>query len=226
MPKTFKGWFLLGCGALGIGGIIFLLLGTGLLGFQLWQLEWKPQGKTDLRFTKAAIPFENDSDITKITGSLPFVAGVVIDVDGDWRDDVFLGGGRGQSDALLAWDDPSQGFIDVTSDHEITKAADDASMGGASIDVDGNGWTDLLVARESGIWLYLNHGGHLSGARLPLTLDDNTTPLSIALGDINKDGLVDFLCLWLSQKQSGHGPDQFRALTMAAILICSSIPVT
>ncbi|MEE9381617.1 MAG: CRTAC1 family protein [Hyphomonadaceae bacterium] len=192
MPKTFKGWFWLGCGAVGIGAILVFLLGSGWLGFRLWQLEWKPQGQTDLRFTQVDIPFENESDITKLTGSLPFMAGVVIDVDGDWADEVFLGGGRGQSDALLTWDETSGAFIDVTAEHGIIKQADDATMGGASIDVDGNGWTDLLVARESGIWLYLNEGGHLSGERLPLEINDNSTPLSIALGDINKDGQVDF----------------------------------
>lgn len=45
------------------------------------------------------LPFENKSDISKDTGSLPFMAGVVIDADDDGSEEVFLGGGRGQPTA-------------------------------------------------------------------------------------------------------------------------------
>ena len=91
-------WFWVGCGAVGIGVIVLALLGSGWLGFRLFQLEWTPQGQTDLRMRAAPIAFENQTDISEHTGSLPFMAGVIIDIDGDFRDEVFLGGGRGQAD--------------------------------------------------------------------------------------------------------------------------------
>lgn len=185
-------WFWVGCGAVGIGVIVLALLGSGWLGFRLFQLEWTPQGQTDLRMRAAPIAFENQTDISEHTGSLPFMAGVIIDIDGDFRDEVFLGGGRGQADGLFRYDDALGAFANISADHDLSKATDDATMGGAAIDVNGDGTTDLLVARESGIWLYLNHGGRLSGARLPLAIDPTTTPVSIALGDVNKDGRVDF----------------------------------
>ena len=77
-------WFWFGCGAVGIGAIIVALLGSGWLGFRLFQLEWTPQGPADLRMREVAIPFENRTDISAHTGSLPFMAGVVIDIDGDF----------------------------------------------------------------------------------------------------------------------------------------------
>lgn len=187
-----KKWFWFGCGAVGIGAIIVALLGSGWLGFRLFQLEWTPQGPTDLRMREVAIPFENRTDISEQTGSLPFMAGVVLDIDGDFRDEVFLGGGRGQADGLFRYDDAARAFVDVSSEHDLSKPDDDATMGGGAIDVDGDGTTDLLVARESGVWLYLNRDGRLSGERLPLAIDPTTTPISIALGDINGDGRIDF----------------------------------
>ena len=173
-------WFWLGCGAVGIGAVAVALLASGWLGFRLFQLEWTPQGPTDLRMRQVAIPFENQTDISQHTGSLPFMAGVVIDIDGDFRDEVFLGGGRGQADGLFRYDDAARTFVDVSLEHDLSKPADDATMGGGAIDVDGDGTSDLLVARESGVWLYLNRDGRFSGERLPLAIDPTTTPISIA----------------------------------------------
>jgi len=172
--------------------IAAIVLGSGLLGFRLFQLEWKAQGDTNLVMREVNIPFANDLNISKITGSLPFMAGVVIDLDKDHRDEVFLGGGRNQSDALLRYDDVSDGFVDISDEHDLSKNPDDATMGGVSIDVDNDGDSDLLVARESGIWLYLSNGGRLSGRLLPLIIESTTTPISITPGDVNGDGEVDF----------------------------------
>jgi len=184
-------WFWLGCGLAGVGAIAAAVLGTGLLGFQLYQLEWRRQGETDLRFANVDLPFTNITDISAQTGSLPFMASVVIDLDNDGRDEVVLGGGRDQADGVFRYDDAAQAFVDISGDHALAKPDGDATLGGASIDVDNDGFTDLLLARESGVWLYRNDNGRLSGERLDLTLDPTTTPLSIALGDINGDGEVD-----------------------------------
>jgi len=121
---------------------------------------------------------------------LPFMAGIVIDVDGDGADEVFLGGGREQADGLFAFDQQAGAFRDVSAEHDLGKAEHDATMGGVSVDVDRDGWTDLIVARESGLWLYRNEAGRLSGGKLPIELEASTA-LSIAPGDVNGDGAVD-----------------------------------
>ena len=85
----------------------------------------------------------------------------------------------------------SGAFIDIAAQHQLTKPAGDATKGGASIDVDHNGHTDLIIARESGLWLYLNDGTRLSGGKIDIALNEASIPLSVSLGDINGDGLVD-----------------------------------
>jgi hypothetical protein len=188
LPK----WFWLGCGTAGIALVAFFLLGSGLFSWRLYQLEWKPQGATSMRFAQVDAPFVNTADITAPTGSLPFMAAVVIDIDGDGRDEALLGGGRSQSDALLSFDASAGAFRDIADERGLVKDEGDASMGGGAIDIDGDGAPELFIARESGVWLYRNQGGKFAGANLDLPLDASTVPLSISFGDVNRDGAVDF----------------------------------
>lgn len=51
------------------------------------------------------------------------MAGVVIDVDNDGSDEVFLGGGRGQPDDLLQYDEVAGGFVDISAESELCKAS-------------------------------------------------------------------------------------------------------
>ena len=164
----------------------FLLAGGGLVGLRLWQKERTPQGETNLRFHSVAVDFSHQADLEN---SLPFLAAAAIDMDGDGRDEMFLGGGKTQEDAFLKFD--GERFINVSADYPIVKDADDATMGAVSIDLEGDGFADLFVARESGVWLHRNGPAGVTSEKLPLELADNTTPLSIAIGDVNKDGWAD-----------------------------------
>ncbi len=186
-------WFWFGCGATGLGTILMLLLSSGLLGFRLFQLEWKPQGQTDLTFREVPLAFENATDLTGKTGSLPFMAGVVMDIDQDGQDEVVLGGGRGQADGVFGYASDKDRFLDLAGDHDVTKANSDATMGGASVDLDLDGWPELLLVRETGLWIFDNSAGRLGAGRLAFAPPDadRTTLLSIAPGDVNGDGLTD-----------------------------------
>ncbi len=148
-----------------------------------------PQGQTDLRFTEVTVGWMHKSDQKK---SLPFGAIAAIDINNDHIDEIFAGGGIGQADALLKFD--GEKFIAVEMDG-LTKSADDATMGAVSMDVTADGYTDLFVARESGVWFYTNTGEDgatvFSGHLINVALADNTTPLSITIGDINNDGWAD-----------------------------------
>ena len=167
-----------------IAGIaVFLVIALG--GLRWWQSERDlTKGETALRFTEVALPFENRADLKH---SLPFMGSAVIDVTGDGVDEVFLGGGKGQDDQVFALVDGA--FVSL---YTIPQSTDDATMGAVSIDLDNDGRVELLLARESGLWrVNLESGGTAVQIPLDLPLQENTVPLSIALTDLNGDGLAD-----------------------------------
>jgi len=168
-----------------VGGFVALKLGAYFL-----QGPSIAQGDTNLRFTEVNTDWVHVSDQEK---SLPFGAIAAIDIDGDGIDELFVGGGRGQADAVLKYNGTE--FIQMPLSG-LDKNSDDGTMGVVSMDVTGDNKADLFVARETGIWFYENQTDTATRAVLldkeaSLPLADNTTPLSIALGDVNKDGWVD-----------------------------------
>jgi len=166
-----------------VAGIIFLLL-SAFGAFRYWQAEKIDQGETSLSFRQAELPFSHKADLDN---SLPFLGSAAFDADGDGIDELFLGGGNNQADKLFKYQ--GEGFVAL--DYEFSKDSVDATHGAASIDIDNDGDVDLYTARESGIWFHENTGNAFKSKKLPIELADNTTPLSIGFGDINRDGLAD-----------------------------------
>lgn len=184
-----------------LGGLLFLLFSAfGALRF--WQAEKQPQGETDLRFTAATLPFTHEADLEN---SLPFLASAALDIDGDGQDELFLGGGDKQADKMFAFRNGGFTPLNIT----FKKVEVDATHGAASLDMDNDGDTDLLVARESGVWYHENQGGEFASVKLDLQLADNTTPLSIGLADINKDGLADMYVAGYIKIQQTEGETNF-----------------
>jgi len=122
-------------------------------------------------------------------GDLPFMASAVIDIDGDGVEEVFLGGGSGQQDGLLRF--TGDGFEDIIAGRGLDKVLPDATYGAATIDADGDGAVDLLVARQSGVYFYRNAGSSFEGRDLEVPFNEKSVAISIGLGDINNDGAVD-----------------------------------
>lgn len=175
MAKFFRRAFLL----------VFFLLFVLIIGFRFWQAERTAQGETDLSFKPVTLPFTHQADLI---GSLPFLASAAIDIDGDGRDELFLGGGDEQADQFFEF--AGDGFKPLNI--SLAKEDTDASHGAAYIDIDNDGDNDLFVARESGVWFHENKGANRFGSEnLDLGLADNTTPLGIGFGDVNKDGFAD-----------------------------------
>ncbi len=144
-------------------------------------------GTTDVRFREVALDHQQVGDLD---ASLPFMGLSAIDIDGDGVDEIFIGGGHGAEDALFRFE--GDGFTQIVEATGFTKGATDMTFGSSSLDVTGDGLDDLFVARESGVYLYINEGGaSFRGEKIAFDLADNTTPLSIALGDIEQDGDVD-----------------------------------
>ena len=125
-----------------------------------------------------------DANIT-----IPFTAGAVVDVDGDGVEELFFGGGSDQQDAFFQFSDGS--FKDITAATGWSKSTPDKTFSASSLDFDHDGDNDVLVTRQSGVFLYTNEGGKFSGEKLALELDSKTVPLSAAVADLNRDGLFD-----------------------------------
>jgi hypothetical protein len=117
----------------------------------------------------------------------PFTGAAVIDTDGDGRFEVFVSGSQNQPDALLSYRDGK--LVNRIDDSGLSNPT--AAYGALSIDIDNDADVDLLVARNDGLYLYLNSGGRFSESQVPLTLPNDAVPFSIAAGDIDRDGDAD-----------------------------------
>lgn len=137
------------------------------------------------KFTAMDIPFEQSNDFTS---AHPFAAGAVIDVDGDGTEELFLGGGPGQMDALFRFANGSFERWDIAG---IDKSSDVASYGASVIDTDGDGRDDLIVSRTDGVWLHKNMGSSFTSEKLALAIPAGTTPMSVGIADLNRDGHFD-----------------------------------
>lgn len=138
------------------------------------------------RFTTEILDFPHRF---AFSGGMPFMAGAVLDVDGDGSEEVFLGGGERQADALFVFNDGA--FINVAEQAGFVKLGDGPTLAAAVLDVDDNGFQDLVVSREKGVWLYRNRGGFFSLEELVADIPQGYVPLKAALGDLNHDGFFD-----------------------------------
>jgi hypothetical protein len=137
-------------------------------------------------YTALDIAFDQSNDFST---AHPFVASAIIDIDGDGKEELFLGGGPGQADAVMRYEDMD--FIPVAQAAGIEKPVGTASFGASVIDTDGDGLDDLLVSRTDGIWLHHNLGGSFTSENLSLDIPEHTTPMSVAVVDLNRDGHFD-----------------------------------
>lgn len=170
---------------------IFLLLLIGSL-FWLAASDRTIDYEVDLSgidvptFDQQFIDFIPSYDAEK---TIPFTASAVIDIDGDGVEEVFFGGGIDQNDAFYQF--TKNGFVDITAQTNWSKDTPDNTFGSVALDLDNDGDTDLLITRQSGVWLYTNTNGRFSGLKLNLDFDAKSVPLSVAVSDLNRDGLFD-----------------------------------
>ena len=166
--------------------LVLLLLAAPKVIEYIVQGPQQPQGETDLRFTEVSTEFTHTSDFV---AGLPFMALSTIDINGDGVDELFVGGGIGQQDALQEY--KNNQFVNIPSEGWFTKNDADPTYGASSIDANNDGKVDLFVARSSGIYLYENTGNGFNGRKIDFPLDSKSMPLSVSFGDINNDGAVD-----------------------------------
>ena len=146
-------------------------------------------------FEEAKIDFKHK--FTEKT-DLPLLASAMIDFDGDGVDEIFIGGGNGQSDALFKYSDGS--FVDISEKVNITETDKPSSHGAVSFDLDEDGNTDLLVTRTKGVFFLKNDGKQFTSQKLNITLNEKSSPATITIGDYDKDGDADiFLSAYLKK---------------------------
>ncbi len=179
--------------------IVFSILVVGVLGFILYYFYYDtkdpyvqacdytvPESEIPT-FTELPTPFRHQFDDTR---SLPMLAAALIDMDGDGIDEIFIGGGNDQPDGLLKYTEGA--MIDLsTSVFKDNQKGDYPSLGAAAADMDNDGRTDLIVCRTNGVFLYKNEGETFSSSKLNIPFNEKSTPLSVTLADINKDGHLD-----------------------------------
>ena len=140
--------------------------------------------------------------------SLPFTASAIIDIDNDGTEELFIGGGPNQKDAIFAFKDGRLQPMD--SDVVGKPELQDATFAAAVLDVDNNGYSDLIITRTTGVWLHLNEGGRFTAQKLDLPIKSDTTPLSVALSDINRDGHFDMYVSGYIKKELVEGQNIFN----------------
>lgn len=146
----------------------------------------EPSGAEVPQYISIDIDFDHIWDASR---GLPYTAGAIIDIDNDGTEELFIGGGVRQSDGVFRFEDGR--FINVVNQVGLIKQGDAMTLGAAVLDIDGNGYDDLIVSRETGIWLYTNNDGVFASRKLDIDMPPNGVPLAVSLADINRDGHFD-----------------------------------
>lgn len=181
----------------GLGLVV--ILGLGSAGYFFYYDTRDPYVKDvdhnvpeDLIPTFKEIPFNffHSFDHKK---SLPLLGSCLIDIDEDGTDEVFIGGGSEQSDALFKYNNGY--FEDISDLVNLPEKSTAVTLGAVSFDMDEDGFNDLLLARDDGVWFLKNKNGKFTPNRLNIPISESSTPIAFALGDVNKDGFIDiFVC--------------------------------
>ena len=185
-----------------VGGTVFLTVSY---------LKAHPQPYPEIKpdvpvpgYTEIDLPHQHNYNGKKF---LPVLGSAAIDVDGDGVSEVFLGGGENQDDALYKY--TADGFEQL-NEYSFGKGSDDATYGAAVVDLNNDQRNDLLVARESGAYIYMNTGNGFEGSNMNLPLNEKSRALSFAVGDINSDGYLDLYVSAYLTRSAMEGQNIFR----------------
>ncbi|WP_405413938.1 CRTAC1 family protein [Maribacter sp. Asnod1-A12] len=141
--------------------------------------------------------------------SLPLAPSALIDIDNDNIDEVFFGGGMSQEDAIYAY--RNNEFVLVSEEVGLPKKGNTTtSLGVVSGDMDNNGFTDLIIAREDGLCIYYNDGKKFTETIINTPVNKKSSPAGITLGDIDKDGDLDIFLATYLHKELMEGQNIFE----------------
>ncbi len=214
-PRSWKHWLFW----VELTPVVVLLALASFLGFFFYQANSDRYPDQTIAsvpiFDEIELPFTHEYTIEK---SLPFMASAIIDVDNDGIEEIYIGGGLLQNDVLYAYQ-PDGTFLDVSDKHNIGADKNPESFGAAVLDVDNNGWDDLVIARENDVFISYNTNGQFEEQKLELPFDEISAPLTVALGDINNDGFVDmYIAAYIRNRyvkgQTGFNDHEYGASSL------------
>lgn len=127
-----------------------------------------------------------------------------IDVHGNNIEYVYVGGGKGQDDALLMpvynnENGSGSGNLKLkTIKNSGLSDKKTATYSAIAFDMTGNGAQDLIVSRQNGVYIYenLSKDGKINFAKHQILGPErftNSTPLALAIGDVNMNRKPDIL---------------------------------
>ncbi len=116
-----------------------------------------PSGVAEPRFEQIAVDFAHRWDHET---SHHLTGAAVLDLDGDGREEIFVGGGAGQPNALLGLRDGR--LVDRIQGTGLESQG--ATYGSCAIDLDGDSDVDLIVANDRRRHPIRERGRHLSAA--------------------------------------------------------------
>ena len=138
-------------------------------------------------FTNIPLPHRNIFDSKK---SLPLMASAMIDIDNDGVDELFMGGGVTQQDAIYKYTET--GFVDISQQVNLPqKDGFSTTLGAVSFDLDDNGFSDLLLTGDAGVFWYKNNNGQFTKEKIAVQVNEKSTPATLTVADYDKDGHAD-----------------------------------
>ncbi|MCR1025652.1 CRTAC1 family protein [Cellulophaga baltica] len=191
---------------------IALVLMVGIVLFRFWKDS--VSDKYDVSIAAEKIPkFKSiPLDFThKYRGdtSLPIAPSALIDIDNDNIDEVFFGGGMDQEDAIYAYRDHA--FVLISEEVGLAKKGNTTTtLGAISADMDNNGFSDLVLGREDGLYIYYNTDGVFTIQKIETPINKKSTPAGITVGDIDKDGDLDIFLSTYLKKELMEGQNIFE----------------
>lgn len=126
----------------------------------------------------------------KKSGTWFYASGTPIDLYGNNRQAIFVTGGKGQNDGLLLYNKKTKIMENIIDKTNLSSKL--ATYGAVSVDLDKDGYTDLIVTREDGVTLYKNikNTGKFKIIKI-MDKQPNYTPIGLAISDYDKDGNAD-----------------------------------
>ncbi len=151
-------------------------------------------------FSEIDIDFEHNYDKNK---ALAFLGGTFFDLESDGHKEFIITGGAGENDGVFRYKNGE--IIDITEKSGINNTL--ASYGAYAIDFDENGYDDIFITRQDGIYYYENTSWKLQEKKLNIPLPKNSIPLDIDFADIDGDNDLDmYVSTFINQ-------DLFKAAT-------------